>query len=231
MKFVDFVKNLFPNQDFDWKFVKLMSKALTHPSYNEINNYEKLETIGDAALDLIVSEWFYENQAESPKQISEARSSVVCNKSLAKVAKRMKLGFYLKTKRGYRILVKDFADCLEAVIGAVKITFGFGYCKDWVISQMSDYFELALKREQENPDKWGRSENNHINILQEYTLSEFGTLPSYYGIPSSRKDEFIIVCQISDQNGIKYSASATARSKKKARKLVAKKVCETFKIL
>jgi len=226
MNFSDFIKNLFPNQTFDWKFLKLMGKALTHPSYNSINNYEKLETIGDAALDLIVSEWFYENHAESPKQISEARSSVVCNKSLAKVAKKLRLDFYLRVANGYRILRKDLADTLEAVIGAVKITFGFDYCKDWIISQMSDIFEQSLKQEQDNPNKWGRSENNYVNILQEYTQFKFGVLPNYYGLPSGNRDQFTIVCQVKDI----AEAVVTARSKKQARKLAAQKVCEDLNI-
>lgn len=182
MNFKQFVQGLVPDRKITPRVLDVFDEALTHRSYNSEVNYEILETIGDAALDLVAAEWLANNSAINPREISDARSKVVSNANLMRIAHQMGIKEWFRTnsfKKDGKIYEKDLADSLEAIIGAIKVLFGFGYCEGWVIKHFIRYFEKSLKSEKVNPEKWGRSEFNYVNILQEFTQDKFGILPAY----------------------------------------------------
>ena len=108
----------------------LLLKALTHRSVTGHNN-ERLEFLGDAVLDLVVSEFIFRSHAGAPEgDLSRLRASLVKDASLAGLAVDMGLGDHLllgggERKTGGHRRRSILADALEAVFGAVYLDGGF----------------------------------------------------------------------------------------------------------
>lgn len=75
---------------------QLLKTALTHSSSHATQNYERLEFLGDAVLELCTSEYLYRHFPESQEgSLTRLRAQIVCETSLASWARRRKLGAYL----------------------------------------------------------------------------------------------------------------------------------------
>lgn len=112
--------------------------AVTHSSYaNEIvrknakKEYnERIEFLGDAVLELIVSDYLYKNYPEKKEgELTKLRASLVCEMSLAACARNIQLGDYILLSKGedhtggrYRDSI--LSDAFEAVLGAIYIDGG-----------------------------------------------------------------------------------------------------------
>ena len=82
---------------------KLLERALTHSSYaNEMKTecYERLEFLGDAVLQLAMSEYFYLNTNLKEGDMSKIRASYVCENALYEYAKEIELNKYIKVGHG-----------------------------------------------------------------------------------------------------------------------------------
>lgn len=124
--------------------------AFTHSSYaNEQKkghheNNERLEFLGDAVLDMVVSEYMYRLFCEMPEgELTKLRASVVCETSLAKLARQFQLGDYLLLGKGEettggRNRDSILADAFEAVIGAVCIDGGIENATKYILSFMKE---------------------------------------------------------------------------------------------
>lgn len=113
----------------------LIHTALTHSSYaneNSIESYERLEYLGDAVLELLMSEYLYKNTNLPEGEMSKIRSSYVCENALYEYAKVINLGKYIKVGNG---VVKPnkavIADVFEAVIGVIYLEFGIKKAKEF----------------------------------------------------------------------------------------------------
>ena len=114
--------------DFD-----LIVRAMTHSSYANENNTksnERLEFIGDAALDLAVGKFLFDNISEAEGVLTKKRAQEVCEQSLYKFAKSFNLGDYLLLGKGElvsggRKKPAILADAFEALVGAVYIDKGY----------------------------------------------------------------------------------------------------------
>jgi ribonuclease-3 len=108
--------------------------ALTHRSWCNENaddaHNERLEFLGDAALELIVSEWLYERYPEHAEgQLTLLRAALVCGETLARLAEQIGIPSALRLSRGEelsgaRTRVPILANAFEAVIGAVLLDQG-----------------------------------------------------------------------------------------------------------
>lgn len=114
---------------------KLAQKALTHTSYanekleDKAFNNERLEFLGDAVLELVTSQMLYATYDLPEGELSKRRASIVCEASLAYVAKEMEFGQFLylsngEEQNGGRERNSLLADMVEAVIGAVYLEAG-----------------------------------------------------------------------------------------------------------
>jgi len=122
----------------------LLKTALTHSSYvNEcvsldIECYERLEFLGDAVLELIISEYLYANMPQKREgTLSSLRSQIVCEKSLSKVVRELGIQDYLilgKGEEGCGGRNKDsiLCDVFESVLGAVYLDGGVQAANDLV---------------------------------------------------------------------------------------------------
>ncbi len=115
----------------------LLRQALTHSSYaNEhhmkrLYNYERLEFLGDAVLEIVTSEYLYREHPTWPEgEMTKVRASIVCEPTLAFCTRAMNLGKYLflgkgEEMTGGRKRRSVLSDVIEAVIGAVYLDGGF----------------------------------------------------------------------------------------------------------
>lgn len=116
----------------------LIETALTHTSRcNELRNRgielesnERLEFLGDSVLSVVVSQYIYAKyRAEQEGALTKIRSSVVCERALAKYAERIRLGEFLRLghgeeKNGGRELPSITSDAFEALIAAIFLDCG-----------------------------------------------------------------------------------------------------------
>lgn len=117
----------------DYKFNNkaFLIEALTHSSYanehkrDKLKDNERLEFLGDAVLDLVVSDFLYkEHQDLSEGNLSKLRASIVCEAFLLKAAKQINLGEFLLLGKGEEMTggrerTSVLADAFEAIIGAI----------------------------------------------------------------------------------------------------------------
>ena len=119
----------------------LLKQALTHSSFaneqkiNKLKDYERLEFLGDAVLELVSSEFLFRENPQMPEgQLTKLRASMVCEPALAYCAKDIDLGSYILLGRGeeytggrYRSSITS--DVMEAIIGAIFLDGGIENAK------------------------------------------------------------------------------------------------------
>ena len=120
---------------YDFKDVSFLERALTHSSYtNEMKqkgfraeSNEALEFLGDAVLEIVISEYLYDRYAKHGEgALSKLRQNIVCEATLSKIAERINLGEFLnigsaEENLALRSRKKVLADALEALIAAVYL--------------------------------------------------------------------------------------------------------------
>lgn len=132
----------------------LLKQALTHSSFaneqriNKGNNYERLEFLGDAVLELTTSEFLFKAHASVPEgELTKMRASMVCEQSLALCARDLDLGRFLLLGRGEeatggRNRDSIISDVMEAVIGAIYLDGGMesarAFVDRFVLSELAD---------------------------------------------------------------------------------------------
>lgn len=137
---------------YEYKDKELLKQALTHSSYANEKQIgkdscnERLEFLGDAVLELVSSEFFYEVYPEKPEgELTKIRASFVCEAALADCAKSIRLGEFLKLGRGEehtggRDRASIVSDAFEAVIGSVYLDGGFANAKEVILNFiLNDY--------------------------------------------------------------------------------------------
>ena len=129
-------------QNIGYKFtnIKLLQNALTHTSYayeHGKKSNEKLEFLGDSILEFVSSEYMYNKYLNLQEgQLTKVRATVVCEKSLHKIAIAHNFGKFLylgnsEIKSGGNKRPAILADSVEAVIAAIFIDGGLEPAKKW----------------------------------------------------------------------------------------------------
>lgn len=127
----------------EFKDVSLFENAFVHRSYlNEnpgfkLSNNERLEFLGDAVLELAVTEYLYENFPNPEGDLTAFRSALVKGQSLSRIAKELEILDCLYLSYGERTgSTKShgliLANCFEAIIGAIYLDQGFKKAKEFV---------------------------------------------------------------------------------------------------
>ncbi|MCI5897961.1 MAG: ribonuclease III [Firmicutes bacterium] len=135
---------------------ELLRNALTHSSYTNEKGHsgfkdnERLEFLGDAVFDAVISEYLYEKLEDVEEgKLTKLRALIVCERSLADRAERFRIGDYLYLGKGEehtggRKRVSIIADATEALIGAVFLDGGWDSAKDMVLRNFMPVIEDAL---------------------------------------------------------------------------------------
>lgn len=161
--------------DYEFKNVQLLQQALTHRSANGLNN-ERLEYLGDAVLDFVISEAVYLQRPDATEGVlSRLRSSLVKDATLAKLATELDIGDHLilgpgEKKSGGHRRASILADALEAIFGAVYLDAGFGEAQQIIHNAFAG-------RLTEIPDSAERRDPK--TRLQELVQSRKIALPDY----------------------------------------------------
>lgn len=208
----------------EYKHMKAVQTALTHSTYANkygVESNQALETVGDGILDHIIAKWLYSQDITNEKDITNIRSRIVSNKSLAKIGAEMGLKYHLRTYK-HRPTSKDVADCFEALIGAISLELGSQHVELILKNLLYKVVVNAIQAERENPDVEGRNEQNPVNRLQEFAQS-IGLRPNKdygYDKPDFNGRTFKITCYWR-ASGQKVSTYGVASRKKEARKKAA----------
>ncbi|MDR0958434.1 MAG: ribonuclease III [Clostridiales bacterium] len=132
--------------------------ALTHSSFtNEVQLpltecNERCEFLGDAVLEMVSTVYIFEKYPELLEgDMTKLRASIVCEPTLAKVARRLSLGSYLKLGKGEEQLGgaerdSTLADLFEAVIGAIYLDGGYAPAEQFVLRNLESEIEFMRHR-------------------------------------------------------------------------------------
>lgn len=125
----------------------LLNEALTHSSYSNehkgINNYERLEFLGDAVLELIISEYLYNNYNLKEGEMTKVRASFVCEKALDKYSSDIGLHKHIKVGIGQMNNINEaiVADAFESVLAVIYLEKGFNTAKEYIYKIVVPYIE------------------------------------------------------------------------------------------
>ena len=209
---------------YRFKNRKYLENALTHSSYaneHHINNNERLEFLGDSVLSLIVSENLFSRFSDDNEgDLSKIRASLVCEKGLFELAKRIGLPEYIKLGHGEemsggRNRASVVSDAFEALLAAIFLDSDFETAKKWLLSLM----EEELKTADEKPS------NDYKTEIQERTQKNGKGKVTYELISESGPDHNKIF-SVSVLVDVKKIAEGIGSSKKEAEQNAAKNAME-----
>jgi len=128
--------------------INLYYQAFTHSSYTNENpsfeNYERLEFLGDAVLEIIISDYLYKERNLEEGTMTKLRANYVCEKACATYARD--LGFETEIKLGNNEEVNDtiIADVFEAFIGSVYLDKGFEFVNKLIREIIVKYMDKGI---------------------------------------------------------------------------------------
>ncbi len=210
----------------------LIITALKHRSYLNVTNEERtasnerLEFLGDAVLDLVVTHYLYTRFPKRTEgQLSKIKSILVSKPVLAEIAQNLSLGRMLllnrgEEKTGGRQRQSILADAMEAIIGAIYLDQGFDRARQFIHQYLLSRFKTIMQRE---------LYRNYKSILLEYAQSHGNRLPEYRVVKEMGPDhdkEFVIAVFL---NGKKVG-EGVGKSKKTAEQEAAKMAVHKLKI-
>ena len=161
--------------------LQILLTAFTHRSYvNEhrktvSEHNERLEFLGDAVLELVVTEYLFSNYAEPEGILTNWRSALVRTESISAAASRLEFEEYLRLSRGERrgsdrAREQILANCFEAVIGAIYMDRGYDVAKEFITKNLISTFQGIL-----DTGAWMDAKSQ----LQETVQSSIGFTPVY----------------------------------------------------
>lgn len=194
--------------------ISLLLMAFTHRSYlNEHKktaqaHNERLEFLGDAVLELIVTEYLYSNYSEPEGILTNWRSSLVRTESISAAADRENFEQLLRLSRGEkrgseRARQQILANCYEAVIGALYLDKGYDAAKDFITKTLLPTFDDILKE-----GSWMDPKSQ----LQEVVQSREGSTPIYKVLSEEGPDhDKVFVVGVFVDNQIKGQGSGPSK--------------------
>jgi len=178
MDFSTFEKKI----NISFKDKSLLKQAFIHRSYiNEnkgsgLEHNERLEFLGDAVLELVVTDYLYVKYPAQPEgELTAYRSSLVNSNTIAEAATKLKINDYLLLSRGEakdmgRARLYILANTFEAVIGAIYLDQGYDVAKEFIGAQLFDLIDDIVAR-----GSWIDAKSR----FQERAQEKVGITPAY----------------------------------------------------
>lgn len=207
---------------------ELLKKALTHTSYayeHNVESNEKLEFLGDSILEFISSVYLFQNYSHLKEgEMTKVRATVVCEKSLYKVAKMHNFSDFLylgKSERqsGGEDRPAILADSVEAVIAAIYLDGGIEEAQRFIVENLKQEIEIASKNV---------GQKDYKTVLQE-KLQEHGEVEIKYTILREIGPDHDKIFEAQVECNHKKLAVGTGKSKKQAEMEAARKALENLK--
>jgi ribonuclease III len=189
---------------------ELRELALTHSSLGLVRDNERLEFLGDAALDLIVAEELFRHHADLAEgELTELKAWVVSRKTLAEAARELDLEAIARVGPGLRersLPRSVLANLYEAVLGAIYLDGGLEAVRAFVLTTLrTPLNQVRHKNQGPNPKQ----------SLQQLCQKQWGTLPTYEVIESRGESHARAFLVAAEAGGEKFP-SAWGRTRKEA---------------
>jgi ribonuclease-3 len=217
--------------DYHFKDPALLQQGITHKSYlNEARerfqkDNERFEFLGDAVLDLVISQDLLLNYPDTPEgELSKMKARIVSETALAKVARRLEIGRYLLLGRGEEITQGRtkpslLANALEAILAAIYLDGGLDSARHVIQKIFKSEFEELLKTE---------AFTDYKTELQELCQRDYEILPTYTVLTESGPDhQKTFEVQISIKGDV--YGRGIGRSKKEAEQQAAREALEKLR--
>jgi ribonuclease-3 len=205
---------------YQFRQPQLLEEALTHRSFGGCNN-ERLEFLGDSILNLVIAaELFRSYPQASEGELSRLRASLVKGDTLAKLARDIGLGDYLRLgsgelKNGGFRRDSILSDALEAVFGAVYLDAGFEICRGLILRLYEDGLNrLPAIDELKDPK----------TRLQEYLQARQQALPVYSVLAvtgEAHAQSFTVECSVDELRTVATGTSRRRAEQEAARQALA----------
>lgn len=209
--------------------VALLEQAIVHHSFSHENpelsptSNERLEFLGDAVLDLIVTERLYQVFPKTPEgSLTKLRSALVCQETLSKLAANMDLGGYLRLGRGENksrgsTKPSNLAGALESVIGAIYLDQGIRTTRRFILGLLDHEIQTQSLR----------LPVDYKSQLQELLDARKRPIPVYRVVETSGPaHDRMFTVEVLDEDRV--LAKGSARSKKGAEMEAARVALEDF---
>lgn len=206
-----------------FKDLSLLQTAVTHRSYiNEHRSYkldhnERLEFLGDAVLELVVTDHLYRNFSNPEGEMTNWRAALVNRDMLAKVSRGLEVDEFLLMSRGE---TKDtgrareylLANALEAIIGAIYLDQGYDAAKKFITGNILVYLEEVIRSKLYIDPK---------SNFQEEAQARAGITPSYRVLSESGPDhdkKFVVGVYLGDEEVAEGEGSSKQEAQRNAAK-------------
>jgi len=158
---------------YNFKKKTILEKAVTHKSFNNNINNEKLEFLGDRVLGLTISERLLEKYPDEKEGVIDKKfANLVNKKTCSLIAKKIDLKKFILLGSSHRKLDRSSdkitSDCLEAVVGAIYLDGGLKFAKKFIHHFWREYLLKSNITLVDSKTK-----------LQEFSLKKFKVLPKY----------------------------------------------------
>ena len=206
-----------------FKDSKLLIKALTHKSFDPIQNNEKIEFLGDRVLGLVMAKKLLEMYPDEKEGVLDKKfASLVNKKTCLVIANNIGIEKYIlilnSNKKKFKIEDKVLADSCEALIGAIYLDKGFNVVEKFILDLWKDQIDKSVITQIDAKTK-----------LQEYSLKIFKSLPVYKLISNTGpRHQPIIKVSVKLYNGKNYYG--VGKSKKSAEQSAATLCLNNLKI-
>ena len=165
--------NLEKKINIKFKDKKLLVRSLTHKSFDKVNNYEKIEFLGDRVLGLVIAKKLLEIYPNEKEGILDKKfASLVNKKTCLEIAKNINIEKYILffNPKNKKIKIEDnvIADSCEALIGAIYLDKGFSVVENLILTLWKKNIQESVITQIDAKTK-----------LQEFSLKEFKKLPTY----------------------------------------------------
>jgi ribonuclease-3 len=214
------MKDLEHKLNYQFKNPNLLREALTHRSYSATNN-ERLEYLGDAALNLIIANFLFRTFPDLVEgEMTRVRAVLVNQDGLSKVARHLDIGSHIRlgggeVKTGGAERASILADTLEAIVGALYLDSGFDTAETVVLGMYSEILQDI------DPQNVGKDSKTR---LQEYLQANKFELPTYNVLEISGEAHeqcFVVDCVL---GGLNLSAQGSGMSRKSAEQAAAREI-------
>jgi ribonuclease-3 len=211
---------------------KLLKHALLHRSYgNENKEYkkisnERLELLGDAVLDLVVTEYLYKNFKNSSEgDLAKLKSMVVSEPVLAKISRQLKLGEYLFLSKGEEVTggrdrSSILGDVFESILGAIYLDSGLDTARKYGLTHLVYEIEHIY----ENDDLI-----DFKTALQEFCQRKYKDVPSYE-LSGAAGPDHAKLFKVEVFMNKKLVGLGEGKNKKTAEQKAAKNACDSLGI-
>ena len=170
---IKLIKELEVILDYNFKDKDLLHRALTHKSFNNSKNNEKLEFLGDRVLGLVISKKLLDKYPNEKEGIIDKKfANLVNKKTCVSIAKKLNIRKFLylgaSNKNLERSADKILSDSLEAIVGAIYLDGGLRSSEKFILGFWETYISNSVVTLIDSKTK-----------LQEYSLKKFKKLPKY----------------------------------------------------